>query len=619
MSKPSKSESSNRKNTEQNNPSLNWRDRFAALRNLPAFFRIIWKTSPGLFISNAAVRLIRAAIPALTLYVGKLIIDEVVLLSTQKGGDTQWIWVLVAAEFGLAFLSTALGRLTSLIDGLLGDLVTNRISIDLMEHAATLDLEQFEDATFYDKLERARRQTTGRSILLSSVFGQVQELISVGFLGAGLVVYNPWLLLLLLLAVIPAFLGDNYFNQKSYSLSRSWTPERRELDYLRFIGASDETAKEVKIFGLSSFLIDRFRHLSGEYYLKNRALSIRRAGWGTLLTVLGTVGYYAAYVWIVARAIGGTISLGDLTFLAGSFRQLRSSMEGILLQFSSLTQEAVYLQDLFDFFEIKPLIHSTSKPLPFPAKIQEGFVFENVGFKYTNSERWALRNVNFTLHPGEKLALVGENGAGKTTLVKLLARLYDPAEGRILLDGHDLRDYDLLDLRRNISVIFQDYVRFKMSAGVNIAVGDIDERSNQPRIETSAQRSLADTVIAKLPGGYEQQLGRNFGKGVELSGGEWQKVALGRAYMRDSQMLILDEPTAALDARAEYEVFQRFARLTEGKTSVIISHRFSTVRMADRILVLEGGQLLEIGSHQELVAQEGRYAELFQLQARGYQ
>ena len=421
------------------------------------------------------------------------------------------------------------------------------------------------------------------------------------------------------MAVTPSFIGDNYFNKMSYSLSRSWTPERRELDYLRYVGASDETAKEVKIFGLSGFIIDRFRSLSNEYLGKNQAIAVSRAAWGTLLTVLGTAGYYGAYVWIVQRAVTGSISLGDLTFLAGSFRQVRGSLEGILLQFSSLTQEAIYLQDLFDYFAIKPLIHSPKMPLPFPKPVRDGFTFENVGFKYTNSERWALRGLSFTLHPGEKLALVGENGAGKTTLVKLLARLYDPAEGRILLDGHDIRDYNLDDLRHNIGVIFQDYIRFKMSAGTNIAVGDIDERTNQPRIETSAQRSLADSVIAKLPAGYQQQLGKSFNKGVELSGGEWQKVALGRAYMRDAQLIILDEPTAALDARAEYEVFQRFNALTEGKSSVIISHRFSTVRMANRILVLEGGRLVEIGSHEELLAQNGRYAELFALQARGYQ
>ncbi|GAB3809308.1 ABC transporter ATP-binding protein [Spirosoma humi] len=598
---------------------VSWRERFAALGNLPAFFKLVWQVSPGLFLGNAALRLIRAAIPAATLYVGKLIIDQVVSLSRHTSDDSNYIWWLVGAEFGLAILSTALARAVALMDGLLGDLFANQTSIRLMEHAATLDLEQFEDATFYDKLERARRQTTGRTVLLSGVFGQVQELISVGFLAAGLAVYNPWLLLLILLAVTPSFIGDNYFNQRSYSLSRSWTPERRELDYLRFIGASDETAKEVKIFGLSGFLIDRFRSLSWEYYLKNRAIAISRAGWGTLLTALGTAGYYGAYVWIVMRAVSGQISLGDLTFLAGSFRQVRASLEGILLQFSSLTQEAIYLQDLFDYFAIKPLIHSPKTTRPFPNPIREGFVFDNVGFKYTNSERWALRNLTFTLQAGEKLALVGENGAGKTTLVKLLARLYDPVEGRILLDGYDLREYDLMELRRNIGVIFQDYTRFKMSAGVNIAVGDIDERTNQPRIEASAQRSLADIVIAKLAGGYDQQLGRSFGKGVDLSGGEWQKVALGRAYMRDAQLIILDEPTAALDARAEYEVFQRFGTLTDGKSSVIISHRFSTVRMADRILVLENGTLLEIGSHYELLEKDGRYAELFGLQARGYQ
>lgn len=603
---------------------LSWRERFAALSNLPAFFRLVWEVSPGLFLGNAALRLVRAAIPASVLYIGKLLIDEVVRLAGQTDKDTTFLWQLVAAEFGLAILSTALARAVSLMDGLLGDLFANRTSVRLMEHAATLDLEQFEDATFYDKLERARRQTTGRTVLLSGVFGQVQELISVGFLAAGLAVYNPWLLLLILVAVTPSFIGDNYFNQRSYSLSRSWTPERRELDYLRYVGASDETAKEVKIFGLSGFLVARFKALSDEFFQKNKALALNRAGWGVVLTALGTAGYYGAYVWIVLRATTGQISIGDLTFLAGSFRQVRASLEGILLQFSSLTQEAIYLQDLFDYFAIQPLIHSPTVVRPFPNPIQRGgaaleFVFENVGFKYTNSDRWALRNLSFTLQAGEKLALVGENGAGKTTLVKLLARLYDPTEGRILLDGHDLREYDLLEFRRNIGVIFQDYTRFKMSAGTNIAVGDIDERSNQPRIVTSAERSLADTVIAKLPGGYDQQLGRSFGKGVDLSGGEWQKVALGRAYMRDAQLIILDEPTAALDARAEYEVFQRFIKLTEGRSAVIISHRFSTVRMADRILVLENGTLLELGTHDELLRKDGRYAELFGLQARGYQ
>lgn len=602
------------------NSDLSWRQRLSALGNLPAFFRMVWQTSPALFTGNALIRLVRAALPVLTLYIGKLIIDEVVRITSHKGEqNTHYLLTLVAAEFGLAILSDALGRAIALMDSLLGDLVANRTSVQIMEHAATLDLEQFEDATFYDKLERARQQTNGRTVLLSQVFGQVQDSITMVFLAAGLIVFNPWLLLLLLVAVLPAFLGENYFNQQSYSLTRSWTPERRELDYLRYTGASDETAKEVKIFGLAGFLTNRFRELSTLYYQKNRDLAVRRAFWGTLLSAIGTLGYYVAYGIIISQTVVGALTLGTLTFLAGSFRQLRGLLESILSRFTSVSQGALYLQDLFDFFTITPRIDSPVQPLPFPRPVREGFVFENVGFKYSNSERWANRHLNFTLKAGEKLALVGENGAGKTTLVKLLARLYDPAEGRILLDGHDLRAYDLDDLRRNVGVIFQDYVRFKMTAGVNIAVGKIDERTNQPRIEKSAHQSLADSVIAKLPGGYDQVLGRSFAKGVELSGGEWQKVALGRAYMRDAQVLILDEPTAALDARAEYEVFQRFAELTAGKTAILISHRFSTVRMADRILVLEGGQFLEIGSHEELLAQNGRYAELFNLQARGYQ
>ena len=599
---------------------LSFKDRLGALRNLPAFFRMVWAASPPLFLANAVLRLFRAAIPVLVLYIGKLIIDEVVLQATATAPrDLAHLWTLVGIELGLAILSDVLGRAISLTDSLLGDLFANQTSVRIMEHAATLDLEQFEDPAFYDKLERARQQTVGRTVLLSQVLGQIQDLITMVFLAGGLVAFNPWLILILLVAVIPAFVGENHFNQQSYSLVRSWTPERRELDYLRFMGASDESAKEVKIFGLSGFLIHRFHELSQQFFLKNKGLSVRRASWGGLLSAVGTAGYYVAYVVIIHQTVGGRISIGDLTFLAGSFRQMRGLLEGILSRFSSVSQGALYLRDLFEYFDIQPNIVSSAQALPFPKVIRQGFVFENVGFKYQHSERWANRHLSFTLHPGEKLALVGENGAGKTTLVKLLARLYDPAEGRILLDGHDLREYDLRELRENIGVIFQDFVRFKMTAGINIAIGRISEQANQPRIEQSAHQSLADSVVAKLPAGYNQMLGKSFGKGVELSGGEWQKIALGRAYMRDAQVLILDEPTAALDARAEYEVFQRFAELTAGKSAVLISHRFSTVRMADRILVLENGQLIESGSHEELLSVNGRYAELFRLQARGYQ
>lgn len=611
---------SKEKNIKPGIPQLSFKDRLSALRNLPRFFKLVWETNKSLTVINAFLRILKSATPLAILYVGKLIIDQIVLLSQNKAGiGTQLLWELVAAEFALAILSDGLSRAITLMDSLLGDLFSNHTSVKIMRHAATLDLDQFENSAFYDKLERARQQTIGRTILLSQVLSQVQDLITMIFLAAGLLAFNPWLIVLLFIAIIPAFLGEAYFNDKTYALSRKQTPERRELDYVRFLGASDETAKEVKIFNLSGFIINRFRELANQFYKDNKRLAIRRTVWGTLFAMLGSAGYYGAYVFIIVEAVDGKISIGSLTFLAGSFRQLRALLEGILIRFTSVSQGAVYLQDFFEFFEIHPKIVIASKPLPFPKPIQQGFVFEDVGFKYSNSEKWANRHLNFTLHPSEKIALVGENGAGKTTLVKLLARLYDPTEGRILLDGIDLRDYDLTELRIQIGVIFQDFIRYQMSVSQNIAVGNIDEATNAELIKDSSVQSLAHPLIERLPNKYEQMLGRRFNNGIDLSGGEWQKIALARAYMKDAQLLILDEPTAALDARAEYEVFQRFADLTKGKCAVLISHRFSTVRMADRIVVLEKGELLEVGSHEELLKLNGRYAELFKLQAMGYQ
>jgi ATP-binding cassette subfamily B protein len=594
------------------------KERFEALRNLPAFFKLVWQTSRWMTVVNALLRIIRSAMPLGLLYIGKLIIDQVVSVSHTPVKDMTYLWQLVGLEFALAILTDALSRAITLMDSLLGDLFSNYTSVRIMEHAATLDLDQFEDSVFYDKLERARQQTVGRTILLSQVMSQVQDLITMGFLAVGLMAFNPWLIVLLLIAIIPAFLGESYFNDQSYALTRGQTPERRELDYVRYLGASDETAKEVKIFDLSGFIIDRFKLLSDKFYGDNKRLAIKRSLWGTFFAMLGSLGYYAAYLVIIVRTVNGSVTIGELAFLAGSFRQLRALLEGILTRFTAVSQGAIYLRDFFEFFEIIPKIKLADNALPFPKIIQQGFTFENVGFRYINSDRWANRHLNFTLYPGEKLALVGENGAGKTTLVKLLARLYDPTEGRILLDGIDLKQYDLADLRLNVGVIFQDYLRYQMTFAQNIAVGKISEKDNRPLIENSARQSLADVLAAKLPGNYEQQLGKRFAEGVELSGGEWQKVALARAYMRDAQLLILDEPTSALDARAEYDVFVRFAELTRGKSAVLISHRFSTVRMADRILVLEQGELIEIGSHQELVLKGGRYAELFDLQAAGY-
>ena len=608
-------------------PSL--RERFDALRNLPPFLRQIWATSPALTLSTLGLRIIRSLLPIATLYVGKLIIDEAVRLvgvGTHWGNFTEaWnsgalnnLLMLLAIEFALAIGSDLLGRVVSYGDSLLSELFTNATSVRLMEHAATLDLEDFEDPDLQDKLDRARRQTMGRMNLMSQLFGQVQDAITVVTFAVGLMVYAPWLMVLLALALIPAFVGEAHFNALGYSLNFQWTPERRQLEYVRQMGASVDTAKEVKIFNLHRFLIARYRELADRFFFANRALARRRAFWGTLLAALGTLGYYIAYGYIAWRTVRGDFTIGDLTFLAGSFRRLRQLLEGLLVGFSQIAGQALYLDDLFSFFEIKPEIVSPANAARIPKPIKQGFVFDNVGFRYPDAEKWALRGLNFELRAGEVLALVGENGAGKTTLVKLLARLYEPDEGRILLDGRDLREYDLEDLRANIGVIFQDFVRYHLTAGENIGVGQIDAMGDLSRIRDAARRSMADELIESLPNGYDQLIGRRFKTGVDLSGGQWQKIAIARAYMRDAQVMILDEPTAALDARAEFEVFQRFKELSDDRTAVLISHRFSSVRMADRILVLAEGRLEASGTHEQLMTEGGRYAELFELQAAGY-
>ena len=607
---------------------LNLRQRFSAMRNIPPFLREIWGTSKPLTAAAIGLRLVRAFLPIATLYIGKLIIDEAVrLIGLGVAHELQAAWdsgalnqliLLLGLEFALAIGADLLGRLTGYVDSVLSEQFTNATSIRLMEHAATLDLEDFEDADLQDKLDRARRQTMGRMNLMGQLFGQAQDAITVLSFAAGLLAYAPWLIVLLAVALVPAFVGESHFNALNYSLNFQWTPERRQLEYLRQMGASVETAKEVKIFNLNRFFIERFRTLSQKFFEANRKLAGRRAFWGTLLAALGTLGYYIAYGYIAWRTVRGDFSIGDLTFLAGSFRRLRQLLESLLTGFSQVASQALYLDDLYSFFEIVPEIASRPDAVPVPDPIRSGFVFDNVGFRYEGSDRWALRGLSFELHAGEVLALVGENGAGKTTLVKLLARLYDPDEGRILLDGRDLRDYDLDDLRANMGVIFQDFVRYHLSAGENIGVGLVEAMHDNARIRDAAHRALADEVIDALPDGYEQLIGRRFKTGVDLSGGQWQKIAIARAYMREAQVMILDEPTAALDARAEFQVFQRFKELSEQRTAVLISHRFSSVRMADRILVLADGRIEASGTHEQLMAEGGRYAELFELQAAGY-
>ena len=595
-----------------------FRERVQALRLVPRFLAMVWSTKPSYGAGILVFRVMGAFGPLAMLWIAKLIIDGVVANIGSADPDWRGLFTLVALELALALVLETMRRATSLLESLLGDLFANEMSVRLMRHAATLDLEHFEDPDFYDRLQRARRQTMGRVALLGTLLQIGQQALTLLTLLAALVAYNVWLLVILVVAILPSFLGETHYAGITYSLMFRWTPERRELDYLRYVAASDATAKEVKLFGLSDFFIDRYAQLADRYYRANRAVAVKRATTGTILTGLSTLAYYGAVAFIVVQAVAGLISIGTLTFLMGSFDRSRGLISGVLVQSASVYEQSLFLGDLFTFLEVEPRTASPADARVVPRPFAQGFVFEDVDFRYPGREDWALRHVSFELGPDERIGLVGENGAGKTTLVKLLTRLYDPTEGRILLDGVDLRAYDLEALRRDVGVIFQDFVRYDLRARDNIAVGCIDALADETRIRESARKSLAADVIDGLEHGFDHMLGRRFEGGADLSGGEWQKVALARAYMRDAQVLILDEPTASLDARAEYEVFQSFSELTAGRMAVLISHRFSTVRMADRILVLDGGRVLEDGSHEALLDVGGRYAELFGLQAAGY-
>lgn len=595
-----------------------FKDSFKALKTIPRFFKEIYKSSPFLFIVNTLSRLINAFTPVVILWVGKLIIDEIILQISLEEPDLRMLWIYVAIEFGVAILSDLLARVINLTDGLLGDLYSNHSSEKIIRKTAELTISQLEDPDFYDKLDRARSQTRSRVELMSNVLGQAQTVISVVSLIAGLVYFEPILIFILILSIIPSFINEARFSNTRYSVARSWTSERRELDYLRFIGANNQTAKEIKLFGLTDFIADRFRILSHDYYLINRKLSIRQSIFGSIFNILGVLSYYGAYIFIILRVIAGVISIGELTFLSGSFNRLRSNLQGFFSRFTRISESALYLQDYFDFIDLTVEQNDKNKT-PMPQKISHGFEVRNVHFSYPGSDSEVLKGVSFHLKAGEKMAFVGQNGAGKTTLIKLFLRFYDPTEGQILLDGIDIREFDINEYRHRFGVIFQDFFRYEFTLRENIAVGNIDEVENDEKINYAASKSLAEQVISEMEDGLEQRLGRRFSKGQELSGGQWQKVALARAYMKDADVMILDEPTSALDAQAEYDVFERFIALTKGKTSIIISHRFSTVRMADRILVLKDGQVLEIGTHEELMETPKLYAELFKLQAAGYQ
>jgi ATP-binding cassette subfamily B protein len=593
-----------------------WQERIRALRHIAPLLEIVWQSGRGVVVGGMICRVVAALVPFAMLAVAKRILDAIQEHSTGLPLPAMFWW-LVAGECGLAAFGAILSRIVSYFDTLLADQFTRYTSIRVMQHASRLDLASYEDPVFYDKLERARVQATDRIAMIQAMGLGIQQLISAVTLSAAVFWFEPWLLVVLIVAVVPAFIGESHFAFLGYAQNIRQTPVKRQLDYLRTLGASKESAKELKLFALSDYLSSEYGRLSDQIYDQNVRLAKRRVLASALLSVVHTAGYYGAYAFVIYRTVTGAFSWGTLQMLAGAIAGASTNIQSVFATFSSIADQSLFLTDLVEFLRVGPAVRSKPDAIPAPRPIRDGFHFDNVTFVYPETERCVLDQLDLRIEPGERIALIGENGQGKTTLVKLLTRLYDPTAGRILLDGVDLREYSIEDLHSQIGVIFQDFMRYEMTARMNIGVGRMSAAHNGA-VQHAARKSLADQVVERLPMGYEQLLGRRFGGGVDLSGGEWQKIALARAYLRDAQLLILDEPTASLDARSEYEVFQRFAELTEGKTALLISHRFSTVRMADRIVVLEDGRIVEQGGHGELMALGGRYAKLFELQASSY-
>ena len=598
-------------------PSNAWGDRVRALKNVPPVLHFVWESGPSVVFWNISIRILAAFLPVGIGIVGRFIIDGVNQIRLHQPLP-QHFWWLVVGEMALAVLMGILSRTIDYFDNLLADRYTHHVSVEVMRKAAALDVTVYEDPVFYDRLERARVQATDRLAMIQQMGRLIQQTVTAIAFSAVLIRYSPLLLFLLVAGILPAFLGESHFAFLTYAKNFRQTPLRRQMDYLRQVGGSKEAAKELKLFNLSKYLTERFAGISQQIYEENVRLNRRRLFWGGLLAIVGQLGYYGAYAYSIYRTIQGRYSIGDLTLITTAIMQAMGNIQLAFSTASGVADQALFLTDLLAFFEMKPRVESKANGLLTPRPIMRGFEFRNVSFAYPGTSRRVLTNFNFTLCPGERVALIGENGQGKTTIVKLITRLYDPTEGQILLDGVDLREYDLPDLHSEIGVIFQDFMRYEMTARENIAVGRIEVPHTAGEIEYAAEKSLAAGVVATLQGGYDQMLGRRFEGGVDLSGGEWQKLALARAYLRDAQLLILDEPTAALDARSEFEVFERFAELTHDKMALLISHRFSTVRMADRIVVLEGGHLVEEGSHAQLMALGGRYAAMFEMQAASY-
>ncbi|HTX43032.1 MAG TPA: ABC transporter ATP-binding protein [Acidobacteriaceae bacterium] len=602
-------------NTDKQSP---WRDRIHALRNVPLVLKLVRDAGRSVVAWGLVLRVIE---PVVTLGIGIVAAQIVygVANAIERKPQFPHFWWLVAAEVSLALLNNILNRAIDYTDQMLSDRYTNYVSVQVMQQAAQLDLTTYEDPAFYDRLERARVQATDRLAMIQQMGRLFQQTIMTLIWSSVLIYRSPLMIVPLVIGVLPSFVGETHFAFLGYDKNFRQTPRKRIMDYLRQVGGSKEAAKELKLFNLSEYLTNRFRGLAQGIYEENVALSNKRLVWGGLLSLISTLGYYGAYLFAIWEAVTGKYpNIGTFTLITLAIQQASSNFQQAFSTASGIADQALFLTDLIAFFEIKPVVRSKPNALPAPHPIRRGFQFRNVSFAYPGTERMVLKNFDFSIEPGERIALIGENGQGKTTVVKLITRLYDPTEGEILLDGVDLREYSIEDLHREMGVIFQDFMRYEMTVKENISVGHVEAPHTEEEIESAAQKSLAAEVVKKLANGYEQMLGRRFVSGVDLSGGEWQRIALARAYLRDAQLLILDEPTAALDAKSELEVFERFAELTTGKMALLISHRFSTVRMADRIVVLAGGRLVEEGTHQQLIALGGRYAEMFEMQAASY-
>jgi ATP-binding cassette subfamily B protein len=584
---------------------------------------LVWKSAPVGTVALAVLTVLAAALYPASAYVGKLIVDAVVAAREAAPGVAReaalaralhCVLLELAAITAIALAERALALIRQIVGARLGV----DVNVLILEKALTLDLRHFEDAEFYDKLTRARREASARPLsLVQEHFLILKNGLGLAGYLALLVHFSGWMMLGLLLATVPAFISETRFSGAAFRL-RNWrSPDARRLNYLEYVIANDEHAKEVKLFGLGPLLLGRYRKLAETFFHEDRRLSIRRALWGYGLSLLSTLTFYGCYVLIAVQTALGRLSLGDMTLYLVAFRQGQQSFQAILSALGGMYEDNLYMSNLFEYLNI-----STTKPAPSaPVAVaaEQGIRFQRVGFKYPDAETWAVKDIDVFIPKGQSLALVGENGAGKTTLIKLLARLYEPTEGRVLLDGRDLRDWDELELRHRIGVIFQDFNQYQLLLRENVAVGSVEHLEDDLRVKRAVEQGGARELVGTLGQGIDTQLGRWFKGGVELSGGQWQKVALARAFMREeADILILDEPTAALDAEAEHAVFERFRALAHGRTTILISHRFPTVRMADRILVLEHGRVIEEGSHAELIRAGARYAHLFHLQAQGY-